>query len=778
MIELAMTVRELVAFCHRAGDIDHRFTSAPTGVQGVAGHQRVYRRRGETYRSEYPVDYLHREGDLELRLRGRADGYDAAAGLVEEIKTCRIRPALIPAAVSRMHLAQARIYAALIAIERDLDRVEVRLTWFNIDTGEETPLSQAYSRDELEGFLASSLALVSGWLAALAGLRRQRDLGLQSLAFPHGEFRRGQREIAELVYKCIDQGGELLLEAPTGIGKTAAVLYPALKALATGKHDRIAYVTAKTVGRRTAEETLAVFRRAGLSLLALSLTARERICFSPGKACHGDDCRYARGYYDRLPQALAAAVRVPALCQADIEALARQFDICPYQLSLDLLPWVDLVIADLHYVYSLTATLGGQMQGDGRRWSVLLDEAHNLPDRARRMYRASLAKADLMALKRLSPRGLGAALERINRALLVLQRQSWQEDSFDSRAELPSALQQALADFVATAGELMALEPAVLHRQPPLLDFYFAVLQFLRLADNWGDDFRFELSRDGGRQSLRVTLNCLDPARLLRARQDLLHSLTAFSATLSPPDWTRNALGLADDAVFRREASPFDEGQLEVYLATAVDTRYSHRQQSLPQLAATLLAWLRRESGNCIIYFPSYRYLQDCLAQLRPLGLDAVRPHLWVQAREQADAGRDHLLQLLEQRRDVAALCILGGVFGEGIDLPGERLTSVVIVGVGLPQFNRDTEQLRGWFQRRYGAGFEYAYLYPGMQKVDQALGRVIRGSTDRGRALLIDSRYGERQYRELLPPWWNYQPWVVPPTLPRPADQALEPKG
>ena len=198
-------------------------------------------------------------------------------------------------------------------------------------------------------------------------------------------------------------GGELLLEAPTGIGKTAAVLYPALKALATGKHDRIAYVTAKTVGRRTAEETLAIFRRAGLSLLALSLTARERICFSPGKACHGDDCRYARGYYDRLPQALAAAVRVPALRQADIEALARQFDICPYQLSLTCCPG-DLVIADLHYVYSPHRDPGGQMQGDGRRWSVLLDEAHNLPDRARRMYRASLAKADLMAIKRHSPR--------------------------------------------------------------------------------------------------------------------------------------------------------------------------------------------------------------------------------------------------------------------------------------------------------------------------------------------------------------------------------------
>ncbi len=760
MLELAVSVGELVAFCHRAGDIDHRFRPSPTGEQGVAGHQLVYRRRGAGYRSEYPVEYCHREGEVCLRLRGRADGYDAGAGLVEEIKTCRVRPALIPAAVSRMHLAQARIYAALIAIEQDLAQLEVRLTWLNIDSGEETPLSQTYARAELEAFLGAALANFSGWLATLAGLRRQRDLGLAALAFPHGQFRRGQREIAELVYKCIDQGGELLLEAPTGIGKTAAVLYPALKALATGKHDRIAYITAKTVGRRTAEETLETFRQAGLGATTLSLTAKERICFSPGKACHGEDCRYALGYYDRLPRAMAAAIHSRALRQADIEALARQFEVCPYQLALDLLPWVDLVIADLHYVYSLTATLGSQMQQDGRRWSVLLDEAHNLPERARRMYRASLAKADLMALRRRPVQGLGAVLDRINRALLALQRQQWREPDYDSRPDIPGDLRQALADFVARAGELTAQDPAALHRHGALLDFYFEVLQFLRLADNWGEEFRFELSRGEGRQGLRVTLNCLDPARLLGQRQARLHSLTAFSATLSPPDWSRRALGLATEAVFRREASPFDQGQLEVFLATGVDTRYSRRQQSLPELAAILMAWLRRESGNCIVYFPSYRYLQDCLAQLRALGLEQLRPCLWVQQREQPDAGRDGLLTLLEERRDVAAFCILGGIFGEGIDLPGERLTSVVIVGVGLPQFNRETEQLRAWFQQQCGAGFEYAYLYPGMQKVDQALGRVIRGSGDRGRALLVDSRYGERQYRDLLPPWWCYRPW------------------
>ena len=758
MTELFVAVRDLVAFCHRSGDLDHRFTPSPTGEQGVEGHQRVYRRRPSEYCSEYAVAYSHQEGDLVLQLRGRADGYDPEEGVVEEIKTCRTAPQAIPEAVSRAHLAQARTYAAIIAMDKALEQVDVRLTWFNIDSGQEQTLSQVYSRDELEQFLLTSLQRFSSWLRQLAEKRRVRDRSLVDLSFPHAGFRAGQREIAELAYKCIDQGGQLLVEAPTGLGKTAAVLYPALKALATGKHERIAFVTARTVGRRAAEQTLMEFAEAGMVAPALSLSARESICFSPGKACHGDDCPYALGYYDRLPAALEAAIAAPSLSRADIEALARRFGICPYQLSMDLLPWVDLVIADLHYVYSLTATLGGLMQQSDERWTVLLDEAHNLPGRARGMFRAELPKALLMAARRDAPRGLKSALDGVNRRLLALQREDWVSPEFDSRPELPPELLDSLQRFSGRVGERLAAEPALLARHTALMDFYFAVLQFLRVAEYWGEEYRFEMSRTGRQQGLRLTLNCLDPARLLRQKQAPLHALVAFSATLSPSAWTRNALGLSPEAVFRRQVSPFATEQLQVFLATGIDTRYAQRETSLPDLASLLLDWLARERGNCILYFPSYRYLQACLAAMEARGLAELGRCCWMQERDQGEAGRHALLEMLERRRDVAAFCILGGVFGEGIDLPGDRLTSVAIVGVGMPQFNRDNEQLREYFQQQYGAGFEYAYLYPGMQKVDQALGRVVRSSLDRGRALLVDSRYARPDYRALLPPWWDYQ--------------------
>lgn len=760
MTELTIAVTELARFCHRSGDIDHRFSPSPTGTQGVAGHQRVYSRRPASYLSEYAVEYQHREPALQLMLRGRADGFDPELALVEEIKTCRVPPDSIPAAVAQLHLAQGRLYAAIIAAQRDFAHMDVRVTWLNIDNEQEHSRSERYSREELAAFLDSTLSRFAAWLHTLEQLRRARDASIVELQFPYGGFRRGQREIAELAYKCIDQCGELLLEAPTGIGKTAAVLFPALKALATGKHDKVIFLTSKTIGRRAAQDTLADFAAAGYRGAALSLTAKDKICFSPGRACHGDDCRYARNYYDKLPDAMQAAIEQRVLRREDIEALARRFEVCPYELALDLLPWVDILIADLHYVYSLNATVGSAMEADDERWTVLLDEAHNLPGRARDMYSATLAKADVLQARTTVTGELARSLTRINNQLLALQNQSWQDAQFDSSDRLPLALIDTAQRFTQTVSEQLGPEPAWLQRNPQLMALYFDVLQFLRVAEQWGDDYRLQLTCDAHRQSLRVTLNCLDPARLLAERHRRAHAVIAFSATLSPLPWLRASLGMGEHAVCSRARSPFDRSQLRVSLATGIDTRYQRRTDTLPALAQLLRDWLRTTPGNCIVYFPSYHYLQDCLAQLHTGESPLVARTVWVQTRHQGDPEREHLLHLLAQREDVAAFCILGGVFGEGIDLPGNLLSSVVVVGTGMPQVNRDTRELQAWYQERYAAGFEYAFLYPGMQKVGQALGRVIRRMEDTGSALLIDPRYRQRQYRELLPPWWDYRQW------------------
>ena len=751
--DYTVTVTELARFCHRSGDIDHRFTPSPSGAEGTAGHQRLYRQRPDSYQTEYAVNHRQEVAGIHLLLRGRADGYDPAQGVVEEIKTCRVAPDSIPEAVAALHLAQGRLYAAIIARQEKLSALDVQVTWLNIDSDEQFSRSHHYSRGELEAFLQHSLEQFGSWLQRVSGRRAARDASLTGLPFPLGEFRAGQREIAELTYKCADQGGQLLIEAPTGIGKTAAVIYPALKAMARDKHDKIVFVTARTVGRIAAQDTLRQFRAAGFGGNSLSLTAKDTICLSPGRACHGDDCPYARGYYDKLPGAMIEAIKQPALTREDLEALARQFEVCPYELAGDLVPWMDLVIADIHYLYSLAGSLGHTLDEAGARWSVLLDEAHNLPDRARGMYGATLSKAQLMQVKKLSTGAVGKALAAINRQMLALDKLDWRETDYHCDEALPTALINSLHGLIQRVGEELASDATCLQRQPELMDFYFGVLQFLRVSEHWGDEFRLRLHRGKGRQGLRVELACLDPARLLGQRHARAHSITAFSATLSPLAWSRRSLGLADDTVAHRATSPFAREQLEVILATDISTRYRDREHSLPALAGRLRDWLQ-EPGNCIIYFPSYIYLEQALALVGDL---AGRTR-WVQRPDMDETARQELLDLFQARRDVAAFCILGGIFGEGIDLPGEQLSSVAVVGVGMPQVNRQTRELQTWYDQTLGNGFEYAFIYPGMQKVDQALGRVVRTEQDRGRALLIDSRYGEQTYRPLLPPWWDYR--------------------
>jgi DNA excision repair protein ERCC-2 len=756
MTEFAVSVRDLVAFCYRRGDIDHRYTPSPSAEQGTEGHQRVYRRRPQSYEPEFTVNHVHQEQGVTLRLRGRADGFDPVQGLVEEIKTCRVDPASIPEAVHQLHLAQGRVYAALIAAQEDLESLEVRLCWFNIDTDQEHHICQIYQRSELQVFLTETLARFSDWLTLLARLRQDRQQSLSDLGFPHGEFRPGQREIAELVYKCVDQGGQLMVEAPTGIGKTAAVMYPALKALAGAKHEAMVFVTSRTVGRRAAEDSLALMVEEGLQACSLSLTAKDSICFSPGKACHGDDCPYALGYYDRLAQAMAEAVQQGVLRREQVEAIARHHQVCPYQLTVDLRPWVDILIADAHYVFSLSAGVGSLMEQDQRRWTVLLDEAHNLPDRARSMYSARLTKAELMKVKKISSTGVKRSLDRVNRTMLELQKEDWPEQ--DVRHSLPVSLVNALGDFVAAMGEVMASDIRFAPSNPQVMSFYFAVLQWLRVAEQWGDEYCLELQRGEGSQGLSLGLNCLDPSRLLGLSHDRGHALVAFSATLSPQDWMGQLLGLGDDAVYRRLSSPFAEDQLDVLLDTGIDTRFRQRELSAPLLVSRIQTFLNEEQGNCILYFPSYHYLRNILDRLRSQTGGLPDRRIWEQRPAQGEVDRNSLFEALEEHRNVAAFCILGGAFSEGVDLPGDLLSSVVIVGVGLPQLGPEREQLRQWYQQAYGQGFEYAYLYPAMQKVDQALGRVVRSDSDRGRALLIDARYGWPQYRDLLPPWWSYR--------------------
>ena len=773
MAETAVAVRELVAFCHRCGDIDQRFQASPTAADGQRGHREVAARRPAAWEAEVALSHAWSDGTRTVLLRGRADGVDRNAALVEEIKTCRVDPARIPEALSRQHLAQGRLYAAMLAEQEGLPAVTVRLTWYRLESGEEHTLEQHYEAAELAAFLADSLARYAAWLDTVDALAAARDASIVDLPFPHRDYRAGQRRAAELVYRCIDRGAQLLLEAPTGIGKTLAVLYPALKALATGKHDRLVFCTARHTGRRAAEQTLVQLEGGGLAATRLTLTAKERICFSPGKACRPEECSYARGYYDKLPAARAEGIALRHLDQPTLEDLARRHALCPYQLAFDLLPWCDVIIADQHYSFSLGGTLGQLAQERGERWSLLVDEAHNLPARARDMYSARL-DAGLLRQARPEARGrlrraIGSAVDAVA-ALLPARADSLNRDKrVRTLASPPEAVTAALEELVAAAAELLAERPAVLAAPGPLQDAWFAALGWLRVCENWGEDYRCDLL-SGGAPALRpgsrrgaapigggdavLALNCLDPGRLLGQRHAAGHASVAFSATLAPPAWMGERLGFRPDAVWHRCPSPFEPSQLAVTLEPAIDTRYAARAASREALVARLLAWAREHPGNCLVFFPSHRYLADCRDGIAA-GLAGRQ--LWVQPGPGEAPGED-LIGLLAAARDVLALCVLGSGYSEGVDLPGDQLRSVVVVGPGLPQLSHDTRALEAWFAARGRDGFACACLYPALQRVNQALGRVVRADEDRGAALLIDPRFLRAPYRGLLAPHWDYR--------------------
>ncbi len=757
MIEISVAVRDLAEFVHRSGDIDFRFTPSPTGLEGIEGHAELARRRPDSYQRELALQRSFECGEFSLLVRGRADGYDAGEGYIEEIKTTRVDPANIPPAVTLLHEAQAKLYGGLLCSEQpEIEALYIQVCYFNIDSGCEDIVRQLYKREHLLAELEQTVSVYVEWMRFIQGLRAQRDASISGLVFPHVEYRAGQREMAETVYKCISQQGQLLLQAPTGIGKTAAVVYPAIKALESGKHDLFAFVTAKTVGARAVEETLRLLQEQGLQLRSLTITAKEKVCFSPGSACHGEDCIYARGYYDRLPTARKDALSGSAgLTRTVIENLAEEHRVCPYQLASDLLAWVDACIADIHHFYSFQAGIAARLESWNKNWSILLDEAHNLPERALGMFSASLSKSDLMGARREASGPVRKALDGCNRQMLALNKLDWQEPDYKQFEAAPTQLVMALTQYVGAMTEQQAEAGAAQVGQSRLLEFYFSVLQFLRVLDDWGEDFRFELQRQqADKQSLVVRLQCLDGSRLLAERQQKPLSVTAFSATASPAHWMSNGLGFSVEAVFLPITSPFGESQLSVTLNTRIDTRYRQRDHSLDELTATIGEWLALEQGNCIVYFPSYTYMNQVLERLRPA---LEQQNLLVQRSGMSEQERADLIDQLRRESGQIAFCILGGVFGEGVDLPGAALSSVVIVGVGLPQFNRDTQNRREYYQSNHGQGFEYTYLYPGMQKVSQALGRVIRGPEDVGRALLIDSRYRDRAYRELLPAWWHY---------------------
>lgn len=755
-------VRAFCAFVAKSGDLDHRFTPAPSAEEGMAGHRFVVARRGPGYQQEVALEATVKG----LRLRGRVDGLDADADALEEIKTFRGDLASMPDNHRALHRAQLQTYGALYCLMHGRQAVDLRLVYFDVDRREEQIETLDGDAGRLVAITEARAAEYLEWARALEAHRQERDLALRTLPFPHATVPAGQRQLMEAVDEAMEQGQTLLAQAPTGVGKTLGVLVPALRALGRGAVDRLFYLTAKTSTQFEAQKALDQLQPANrvLPLRVLTLTSREKACEHPDKACHGASCPLARGFFDRLPAARIAARALPALRPDTLRATAARHQLCPYYLGQEMARWADIVIGDLHYYFDRSALLYALSLQNRWRPGVLIDEAHNLIERARSMYSAAIAQTPLREAGRGAPADVRQALARLDRCLddLAPQDEAAAENADTAPPETPpEPLVQALNKSVAALGS--HLNTTGSHTEPELLQRYFELLAVQRLAEEFGRhalcDITVEAARSSdlfGTVNTQFAIHNVIPAPHLAPAIHRARALVGFSATLTPPEYHQRMWGLPD-ARFRWCDAPsaFADGQLRVRTVTRIPTRMPQRRASAPRIATLIATQFHYRPGNYLAFFSSFAYLQavaEALARLHP---DVPQRR---QSSAMSDAQRSAFVQDFEHGGRGVAFAVLGGAFGEGIDLPGDRLTGVFVTTLGIPPVTPFRDRMAAQVERSFGegSGWPFVYLYPGLQKVIQAVGRTIRTQDDEGVAILIDPRYGRPDIRALLPPAWQ----------------------
>ncbi|MEB5965159.1 ATP-dependent DNA helicase [Comamonas testosteroni] len=794
---LSVAVRALCEFTARSGDLDLRFTPAPSALEGMEGHAVVQKRREKAggYEAELALNGRFQE----LQVRGRADGFDGMQQQLEEIKTYRGRLDGVRPHHRALHWAQARVYGHLLCQERGLERIKLALVYFQIGSAEETVLVEECSATELQAFFESLCARYLDWARSEAAHRQARDVAMAQLQFPMPAFRAGQRELSVAVYRTAHAGAGgrcLMAQAPTGIGKTLATIFPMLKSMAAvmakgvseadaAGLDKLFFLTAKGTGHALALHALGQLQQAlprALSsatappvalLRVLDMQARDKTCEHPDKACHGESCPLARGFFDRLPAARQQALQLPLWDAPALRALALQHDICPYYLSQELARWADVVVADYHYYYDSAAMLYALASQQEWRVGVLVDEAHNLLERARSMYTASLSQFDLAQARQ-------AATGAVKKALDALQRQ-WQalnkaqdQASYQSYESIPGALPGAVQRAVGAIADLLAEQETGGHAaavgqhalaDDALLGFYWELLHFQALADQFGPHALFDIQRTApshraGRLGAAASTLCIRnvvPAPHLAARHSAAHATVLFSGTLSPPGFYRDLLGLPAETAWLDVPAPFSPQQLQVHIARHISTRWRDREASLEPMVDLIAQHYARQPGNYLCFVSSFEYLQQVAATMA-----RRHPQLpcWQQQRGMDEAGRAEFLARFVEEGQGLGLAVLGGAFSEGVDLPGSRLIGAFVATLGLPQLNPVNEAMQRATDQAVGkgTGYDYTYLYPGLRKVVQAAGRVIRSEHDRGVLVLMDDRFARAEVRALLPAWWQIE--------------------
>ncbi|MFT7685236.1 MAG: DNA excision repair protein ERCC-2 [Candidatus Azotimanducaceae bacterium] len=755
-----ISVRDLVEQIERSGDINFRFSSRSNAMDGIRGHQKLQKSRSDGYLSEVKVTGTFDLEDIHLEVGGRVDGYypDLNKFIVEEIKTIRVDVARIPMSILRLYWGQVKIYACLLARIHEVKELTIRLSFLDLDSNEEHQLDEEITAIELESYYE---IITSQYISFIRRNRlwiEGRDKDINTLKFPYDTYRPGQREMAVSVYKNLKEESQLVLQAPTGIGKSIASIFPSIKALPELAYEKIFFLSAKASGQLMAQNAIQELKESGLRFRDITITAKAKICFTKGAACDAEQCEYARGYYDKLPILMDEVLASEeSLTRAEIEHLAKKHTVCPFELSLDLSLISDLVICDYNYIFDPVVYLKRYFDNKKSKYALLMDESHNLVDRGRDMFSAEITKQDFLDLKSLVKSDLPLLAKRLNKVnaeflSLIKKENNLLEENATKLDSEPEGLLSALRKFVEIAEDWLQInESSYFHGD--LLKVYFDTLRFLRTNEYVDVHYCYLLF--AVKKEVRLKIYCLNPAPKLAEGFDRVTSSICFSATMNPQSYFHTLMGVSKETDWYQIEPPFPPENLGVYSSTYISTTYNTRTASIYELVDSLATILSAKKGNYIVYFPSYAYMSD----VRDKFIERHSKYETIaQSKGMSEEKRVEFLDAFVPREDtLLGFAVMGGVFGEGINLVGERLIGAIIVGVGLPQLGLERNLIRDYFDEHDSRkGFEFAYQYPGINRVLQTAGRVIRSDTDKGIVCLFDLRFNERRYQELLPASWQ----------------------
>lgn len=825
MQELHTSVRNLVEFILRGGDIDNRSGRMITDamMEGSKIHRKIQRSMGENYQAEVPLALTIEAEEYMLVIEGRADGiaygefpnqnsekeaYTQDTFLdrtgkseemvyIDEIKGVYRNVATMEAPVY-VHKAQAMCYAYIYALQNHLDQIGVQMTYCNLDTEDVKLFQEVFAWDALADWFGNLIAEYRKWADWQIMWRRKRQESIQNLEFPY-PYREGQRKLVGDVYRTIRRGKNLFLQAPTGVGKTISTIFPAVKAVGEELADRIFYLTAKTITATVAKETFGLLREQGYQAKIIQLTAKEKLCLCGNTAieqeaadqddpypdfpqikleCNPQNCPYAKGHFDRVNDAVFELLQASDLfTREEILAQARKHRVCPFELSLDVATWCDNILCDYNYVFDPNVYLKRFFQDSSKeKYLFLVDEAHNLVDRSREMYSATLYKEDILAVKKIMKphnQAIARTLDKCNKAMLDFKRECENYSVCESVGVLTFYLMRLVSQM-----EEFFEKPREFPDKKTVLDFYFELRNFVNIYDLVDENYVIydEMQEDG---RFMIKLFCVDPSKNLQKCIDKSVSTIFFSATLLPINYYKRLLSTKEDNYAIYAQSTFDETQRLLAFGRDVSTKYTRRGPAeYEKIARYIRAAIRSKKGNYMVFFPSYKMMQDvydvfvrveresdtrngvAVSDEPSIAEESLKESLTIimQHSNMNEAEREEFLQAFEQEDSgtLVAFCVMGGIFGEGIDLKNDRLIGAVIVGTGLPQISNEREILKQYYDKQGLSGFDYAFRYPGINKVLQAAGRVIRTQEDRGIIVLLDERFLQSDYNALYPREWK----------------------